>query len=140
MRFGQLRNRLFGCLRRNALRLLHVPYLEVLIGNKLSKTRWRMHKQQEIAARGGNRHFLVVGSEMPMSLGDVVRDHVIEHLGNADGEVVIDQAGFLKKDQASCSVGRQYKDSGGKITNCQMEGSKKPWLVRLARDFRVLVC
>ncbi|GBQ28097.1 transposase [Gluconacetobacter sacchari DSM 12717] len=51
---------------------------------------------------------------------DVVRDHVVEHLGAADAVLVVDETGFLKKGSASCGVGRQYTGSAGKITNCQI--------------------
>ncbi|GAN59798.1 hypothetical protein ACI01nite_19230 [Acetobacter cibinongensis] len=51
---------------------------------------------------------------------DIVRDHVIEHLGTDDGVLVINEVGFLKKGQASCGVGRKYTGSAGKITNCQI--------------------
>ncbi|GAA4475885.1 hypothetical protein GCM10023157_05620 [Gluconacetobacter asukensis] len=51
---------------------------------------------------------------------DVVRDHVVEHLGNAEAVLVVDETGFLKKGSASCGVGRQYTRSAGKITNCQI--------------------
>ncbi len=54
------------------------------------------------------------------ALRDVVRDYVIQHLGTEEGVLVIDEAGFLKKGQASCGVGRQYTGSAGKITNCQI--------------------
>jgi len=45
---------------------------------------------------------------------------VVGHLGTEDGVLVIDETGFLKKGYASCSVGRQYMGSAGKITNCQI--------------------
>jgi SRSO17 transposase len=53
-------------------------------------------------------------------LRDIVRDYVVEHLGDDDGVLVIDETGFLKQGNASCGVGRQYTGSAGKITNCQI--------------------
>lgn len=35
------------------------------------------------------------------ALRDVVREHVIEHLGTEEGVLVIDETGFLKKGQVS---------------------------------------
>src|ERR1700726_3560124 len=37
-----------------------------------------------------------------------------------DAGLVIGETGFLKEGRASCSVGRQYTGSAGKITNCQI--------------------
>ena len=54
------------------------------------------------------------------ALRDIVRDYVVEHLGDADAILVIDETGFLKQGKASCGVGRQYTGSAGKITNCQI--------------------
>lgn len=54
------------------------------------------------------------------ALRDIVRDHVIGHLGTDDGVLVIDETGFLKKGQTSCDVRRQCTGSEGKITNCQI--------------------
>jgi len=53
-------------------------------------------------------------------LRDIVRDYVVEHLGDDDAVLVIDETGFLKQGNASCGVGRQYTGSAGKVTNCQI--------------------
>lgn len=34
--------------------------------------------------------------------------------------LVIDETGFLKQGKASCGMARQYTDSAGKITDCQI--------------------
>uniref|UniRef100_UPI0038D1FA5C IS701 family transposase n=1 Tax=Gluconacetobacter tumulisoli TaxID=1286189 RepID=UPI0038D1FA5C len=49
-----------------------------------------------------------------------VRDQVVEHLGDSDAVLVVDETGFLRKGSASCGVERQYTGSAGKITNCQI--------------------
>jgi SRSO17 transposase len=53
-------------------------------------------------------------------LRDLVRDYAIEHLGDEDAVLVVDETGFLKQGKASCGVARQYTGSAGKITNCQI--------------------
>ncbi|MGY3613906.1 hypothetical protein ACVJGD_000102 [Bradyrhizobium sp. USDA 10063] len=53
-------------------------------------------------------------------LRDLVRDYVVEHLGDEGAVLVIDEIGFLKQGKASCGVARQYTGSAGKITNCQI--------------------
>ena len=51
---------------------------------------------------------------------DDLRDYVVEHLGEADGVVVVDETGFLKKGDKSVGVQRQYSGTAGRIENCQV--------------------
>ena len=55
---------------------------------------------------------------------DQVRDdlqgYVVEHLGDPGGVLVVDETGFLKQDQKSVGVKRQYSGTAGKIENCQI--------------------
>ncbi len=53
----------------------------------------------------------------------VVRErerHVAELMGSAEGIFVVDDAGFRKKGNHSCGVGRQYSGTLGKVENCQI--------------------
>src|SRR6266581_1807659 len=53
-----------------------------------------------------------------------VRDHlqayVREMIADADGILVIDETGFLKKGKKSVGVQRQYSGTAGRIENCQL--------------------
>ena len=55
---------------------------------------------------------------------DAVRDdlqaYVIEHLGDADAVLVLDETGFLKKGTKSVGVQRQYSGTAGRIEPCQI--------------------
>ncbi len=55
---------------------------------------------------------------------DEVRDrlqaYVREMLADADGMLVIDETGFLKKGKKSVGVQRQYSGTAGRIENCQI--------------------
>jgi SRSO17 transposase len=55
---------------------------------------------------------------------DKVRDelqaYVRETIGDANGELVIDETGFLKKGKKSVGVQRQYSGTAGRIENCQI--------------------
>ena len=51
---------------------------------------------------------------------DDLRDYVVEHLGDADGVLVVDESGFLKKGSKSVGVQRQYGRTAGRIENCQI--------------------
>src|SRR5215210_8699764 len=53
---------------------------------------------------------------------DAVRDdlaaYVVEHLGDPDAVLVIDETGLLKKGSKSVGVARQYSGTAGRIENC----------------------
>ncbi|MBA2396596.1 MAG: IS701 family transposase, partial [Ktedonobacteraceae bacterium] len=53
-------------------------------------------------------------------LRDVMREHVSEMIGDANGMLVIDETGFLKKGTKSVGVQRQYSGTAGRIENCQI--------------------
>jgi SRSO17 transposase len=46
--------------------------------------------------------------------------YVVEHLGDAQAVLVLDETGFLKKGDKSCGVQRQYSGTAGRIENCQI--------------------
>ncbi|WP_203903519.1 IS701 family transposase [Virgisporangium aliadipatigenens] len=49
-----------------------------------------------------------------------VRDFVAQRLGHADGILVVDETGDLKKGVHTVGVQRQYSGTAGKIENCQL--------------------
>ena len=55
---------------------------------------------------------------------DLVRDdlrvYVVEHLGDPDAVLVLDETGFLTKGDNSAGVQRQYSGTAGRIENCQV--------------------
>ncbi len=51
---------------------------------------------------------------------DDLRSYVVDHLGQQDAILVIDETGFLKKGMHSAGVQRQYSGTAGRIENCQI--------------------
>jgi SRSO17 transposase len=51
---------------------------------------------------------------------DLVRDYVVEQLGDREGVMVVDETGFLNKRDKSAGVARQYSGTAGRIENCQI--------------------
>ncbi len=51
---------------------------------------------------------------------DDLQAYVIEQLGEADGVLVLDETGFLKKGTRSVGVKRQYSGTAGRIENCRV--------------------
>ena len=48
---------------------------------------------------------------------DDLRAYVVEHLGDPDAVLVLDETGFLKKGERSAGVQRQYSGTAGRIEN-----------------------
>jgi DDE superfamily endonuclease len=49
-----------------------------------------------------------------------VRDYVVEHLGEDEAVLVIDETGDLKKDTGTVGVQRQYTGTAGCVENAQV--------------------
>jgi SRSO17 transposase len=56
----------------------------------------------------------------PDLVRDDVRDYLVGHLGSADGVLIADDTGFVKKGVRSAGVQRQYSGTAGKVENCQI--------------------
>lgn len=95
-------------------------FLDALLGNEPRKTGWMRAEAAGDSGPWRQQALLGRGRWDADGLRDIVRDHVIEHLGDNNAVLVIDETGFLKQGKASCGVGRQYTGSAGKITNCQI--------------------
>ena len=96
------------------------PVSRCSAGNEPRKTGWM---RAEAAGDDGpwrQQALLGRGRWDADALRNIVCDYVVEHLGDEDAVLVIDETGFLKQGKASCGVGRQYTGSAGKITNCQI--------------------
>ena len=51
---------------------------------------------------------------------DDLRAYVVAQLGDAEGVLVLDETGFVKKGMKSVGVQRQYSGTAGRIENCQI--------------------
>src|SRR3954463_13803968 len=95
-------------------------FLDGLLGPERRKTGWM--RAEAAGDKGPWRQQAILGRARweADALRDIVRDYALETLAEADAVLVFDETGFLKQGKASCSVGRQYTGSVGKITNCQI--------------------
>ena len=101
--------------RRRAL-----DYLKGLISPVERKNGWQLAEQAGDATPDGVQRLLynyVWDAEL---VRDDLRDYVMEHLGDANGVLVVDETGFLKKGTKSVGVQRQYSGTAGRIENCQV--------------------
>ena len=50
----------------------------------------------------------------------MLREYVVEQLGERDAVLIVDETGFVKKGQHSAGVQRQYSGTAGRIENSQI--------------------
>ena len=56
----------------------------------------------------------------PDAVRDDLRAYVVEHLGDPQGILVMDETGFLKKGEKSAGAQRRYGGAAGRTENCQI--------------------
>lgn len=103
---------LFG--RADARRQANL-YLEGLLSAVERKNGWQLAEQIGDARPWRTQRVLSQTLWEADAARDLCRDYVVEHLGAADGVLVIDETGFLKKGSKSAGVARQYSGTAGRI-------------------------
>jgi SRSO17 transposase len=56
----------------------------------------------------------------PEAVRDALRTYVVQHLGDPQAGLVLDETGFMKQGEHSAGVARQYSGTVGKVENCQI--------------------
>src|SRR5215212_1808644 len=99
--------------RRRAL-----AYLQGLLAPLERKNGWHLAEAAGDHTPDGMQEFLARVHWDADALRDDLRAYVIEHLGDDDAVLVLDETGFLKKGTKSAGVHRQYSGTAGRIENC----------------------
>ncbi len=95
-------------------------YLSGLVAGVDRKNGWTLAEQAGDLSPDGMQRLLRWADWDIDAVRDEVRDYVIEHLGDPNGVLIIDDTGFLKKGVKSAGVARQYSGTAGRIENCQI--------------------
>ena len=109
-----------GRFRRPEPRRRVLDYLRGLLSPVERKNGWQLAEQAGDATPDGVQRLLYNYRWDADLVRDDLRDYVVEHLGDADGVMVVDETGFLKKGGKSVGVQRQYSGTAGRIENCQI--------------------
>lgn len=115
-----LKERLAPVLRRRELKETGGAFLDGLLSGIERKTGWLMAEQAGLERPYRMQSLLGRSSWSADELRDLVRSYVVDALGDADGVLVVDETGFLKKGDRSVGVARQYSGTAGRIENCQV--------------------
>lgn len=95
-------------------------YLEGLLGRAERRNGWHLAEAAGEKTPYGMQRLIASASWDADEVRDDLRDYAVEHLGDAEGVLVLDETGFLKKGEKSAGVARQYSGTAGRIENCQI--------------------
>jgi SRSO17 transposase len=90
-----------------------------LLGRQGPRNCWTLAEAAGEARPWGMQHLLARAAWNTDAVAGELRDFVVEHLG-ADGILVVDETGDLKKGTHTVGVQRQYTGTAGRIENAQV--------------------
>lgn len=105
---------------RSEVRRRARDYLRGLLSGIERKNSWQLAEVAGDATPYGLQHLLGRANWDADELRDDLRGYVIEHLGDDEGVLIVDETGFIKKGDKSVGVKRQYTGTAGKTENCQV--------------------
>jgi SRSO17 transposase len=95
-------------------------YVRGLLSAVERKNGWQLAEAAGDRTPDGVQDFLARAHWEAELVRDDLRTYVVEHLGDGQAVLVLDETGFLKKGDKSCGVQRQYSGTAGRIENCQI--------------------
>src|ERR671928_915115 len=95
-------------------------YLEGLLGPVERKNGWQLAEHLGDARPWRTQRVLSHVLWDEAAARDLCRDYVVEHLGDPEAVLVVDETGFVKNGRHSAGVARQYCGTVGKVENCQV--------------------
>jgi SRSO17 transposase len=105
---------------RSEARQHAAAYLRGLLSPVARKNSCQLAEMMGAEAPYGFQQFLYRAVWEPDAVRDDLRAYVVQHLGDPQGILVVDETGFLKKGEKSAGVQRQYSGTAGRRENCQI--------------------
>ena len=115
-----LHERIAGRLGRREPRRRALAYLRGLLGSVERKNGWQLAEYAGDATPDGVQRLLATYRWDADGVRDDLREYVVEHLGDSEAVLVVDETGFLKQGNKSVGVQRQYSGTAGKVENYQI--------------------
>ena len=115
-----LHERINGRFRRPVAQQRALAYLQGLLGPAKRKNGWQLAEYAGDATPDGMQRLLATYPWDEDGVRDDLREYVVEHLGDEQAVLVVDELGFLKQGKKSVGVQRQYSKTAGKVENCQI--------------------
>jgi SRSO17 transposase len=97
-----------------------LSYLRSLIGTSGRKNGWQIAEAAGESTPDGMQRLLSTARWDAGQVRDDLRSYVVEHFGEPEGVLIVDETGFLKRGNKSVGVKRQYSGTAGGTENCQV--------------------
>jgi SRSO17 transposase len=94
--------------------------VRALLSREGPKNCWSLAEQAGEPRPWGMQHLLARAAWDTDAVAGELRGFVVEHLGAADGILVVDETGDLKKGRHTVGVQRQYTGTAGRVENAQV--------------------
>ncbi len=101
-------------------RYLAYDYLRALLSPLERKNGWQIAEHIGATTPDGVQRLLATAHWDADRVRDDLRNYVVDHLGDPEAVLVIDETGFLKKGTKSVGLKRHYSGTAGRIENCQI--------------------
>jgi SRSO17 transposase len=118
--FDTLCKRIGPCFARSETRERVKAYLRGLLSPIERKNGWQLAEEAGLPTPYAMQYLLNRSVWESDEVRDRLQAYVREMLADADGMLVIDETGFLKKGKKSVGVQRQDSGTAGRIENCQI--------------------
>jgi SRSO17 transposase len=118
--FDELMARIAGRFPRVEPRRRARAFVVGLLSDLRRKNCWTLAEHAGDATPDGMQHLLAGARWDAGAVRDDLRDYVLDHLGDPDAVLVVDETGDVKKGNRSAGVQRQYTGTAGRVENCQV--------------------
>jgi SRSO17 transposase len=118
--FDELLGRVAGRFARADLRRRARAFVRGLLSELPSKNCWTIAEHAGDPNPDGMQHLLARAVWDHDKVRDDLRDYLVEHLGDPEAVLVVDETGDLKKGTTTVGVQRQYTGTAGRIENAQV--------------------
>jgi SRSO17 transposase len=95
-------------------------YVRGLLAPLAGKNGWTLAEAAGDATPDGMQRLLNAATWDADGVRDDLRAYAVEHFGEREGVLVVDETGFLKKGNKSAGVQRRYSGTAGRVENCQL--------------------
>ena len=117
---AQIQERIGAHFRRAEARTRTGRFLRALLAPVERKNGWQLAEELGECSPHGVQRLLAEADWDEEAVRDELRRYVVEHLGDADGVLVVDETGFLKKGKKSAAVANQYSGAAHGLANSQV--------------------
>ena len=97
-----------------------VEFLRGLVSAVERKNGWQLAESVGELSPKNVQHFIGRAKWSGDEVRDDLGNYIIEHIGDNQAVLIVDETGFLKKGTKSAGVSRQYSGTAGRIENCQI--------------------